>query len=96
MITREQLTYKLIGNTGYEIYLDGVKWIVQETYIPYPAKTISESAELHIAEIIEANKPQPPVVPVEDRVVALEKENSDLKQAVAELSILMSTPVTTA
>lgn len=53
------LTYK-VTETGYTIFSDGTPWIVQEkdVYIPFPAATMEESAELHIADIIRMNTSQ--------------------------------------
>ena len=45
------LTYTTTA-TGYTIYDNGTPWIVQDGYIPHPMPTMSESAEVHIDEII--------------------------------------------
>lgn len=45
------LTYEVKGK-GYTIFNNGVAWIVQDVYIPYPGKTVAESAENHIAFIL--------------------------------------------
>lgn len=65
------LTYKLEGN-GYVIMNNGVDWIVQDTYIPYPGKTVVESAENHIKQIIEDNKPKPVDTTMQQRIEAIE------------------------
>ncbi|MGX8711626.1 MAG: hypothetical protein ACQGTM_15445 [bacterium] len=45
------LTYTVSDN-GYTILRDGVPWVVQDGYIPYPGSTIEESAQNHIDQII--------------------------------------------
>jgi len=45
------LTYRIVGN-GYVIANNGIDWIVQEDYIPYPKDTIEASAQAHIDTII--------------------------------------------
>lgn len=50
-----ELTYKLIEN-GYIILKDGVKWITQMDFIPYPGATIEESAQNHVNEILKENE----------------------------------------
>jgi len=45
------LTYTVSDN-GYIILRDGVQWIVQDGYIPYPGNTMEESAQNHINQII--------------------------------------------
>ena len=44
------LTYEIIEN-GYVILNDGVKWIEQTGFIPYPGATMEESAQKHIAAL---------------------------------------------
>lgn len=61
------LTYKLIEN-GYEIYLNGQKWIGQggkySAYIPYQVNNedgtinLEESAKAHIQEILDGQTQQ--------------------------------------
>jgi len=46
------LTYTTT-KTGYSILNDGVIWIVQDGFIPYPADTMAESAEKHIEQILQ-------------------------------------------
>lgn len=45
------LTYVLEGE-GYVILNNGIPFIVQDRYIPYPAETIEESAKKHIECVI--------------------------------------------
>lgn len=53
------LTYQLTEK-GYIILKDGVAWITQEGFIPFPKETLALSAEAHIQDIIDsyANPPQ--------------------------------------
>lgn len=44
-----------VNETGYFLYLDGVKWIGQNKFIPYQKDTLEESAIAHIEAIIEEN-----------------------------------------
>lgn len=45
------LTYELTEN-GYKILNNGVVWIEQENYIPYPGETIEASAQNHIDQLL--------------------------------------------
>ena len=45
------LTYEVNGK-GYTILNNGVAWIAQDAYIPYPGATLEESAQNHINEIL--------------------------------------------
>jgi hypothetical protein len=59
------LTYE-VTERGYTILLDGKPWIVQDKdiYIPFPAATMEESAELHIQQILKDNtSPEPSTEP---------------------------------
>lgn len=44
------LTYEVKEN-GYTILNNGVAWIVQEGFIPYPGATMEEAAQNHINEL---------------------------------------------
>lgn len=47
------LTYEIINNgKGYMIKKNGVGWMVQNSYNPYPGATIEESAQNHINAIL--------------------------------------------
>lgn len=46
------LTYTTT-KTGYSILNDGVIWIMQDAFIPYPADTMAESAQKHIDQILQ-------------------------------------------
>lgn len=63
------LTYEVKEN-GYVIYNNGIAWIVQEDYIPYPASTLSESAQIHIAEVL-SNYNVVPSDPIQDQLDAI-------------------------
>lgn len=65
------LTYKLTG-TGYIIMKDGLDWIVQGDYIPFPAANLEESAKLHIKHIIEDNTPKAVDTTLQQRMEAVE------------------------
>lgn len=70
------LMYK-VDEKGYTIFDNGVAWIRQEDYIPYPGATMEESAQNHInkmledseKEVQEANKVQS----LEDRLTLTEE-----------------------
>lgn len=58
------LTYE-VTSIGYTIFNDGVPWYHQETYIPYPADTMEQSAQNHIDMILkEINMSKPIDEPV--------------------------------
>lgn len=76
------LTYELIGK-GYLIKNNGVPWIVQDSFIPYPGETIEESAQLHIDELL---KPDESVSDMD----SLQKQVTDQEQAIAELTMIVS------
>lgn len=44
------LTYE-VTETGYKILNNGIIWIVQDQYIPFPGATIEEAALNHIGQI---------------------------------------------
>lgn len=78
------LTYKVSGDS-YTIFSDGVAWIKQESYIPYPGKNIEESAQNHIDVIVtDMNRPMPPSP--EEQMAKLKVENQELKLALAEMA----------
>lgn len=74
------LTYEIINeSTGYMIKQNGVNWILQDVYIPYPGATIEDSAQNHINKIIEdSNRPQEP-----NEIDLLRAENEALKASQA-------------
>ena len=86
------LTYKAT-ETGYTILLDGKPWIVQDkdVYIPFPAATMEESAELHIADIIRMNTPpeNPPVTTegLQEQLADLAVE-TDYRLSLSELGLV--------
>lgn len=86
------LTYEIIENgNGYLILKDGTPWIKQTTndYIPHPADTMEESAEAHIAELIEmANAPAP--ISTEDEIASLKSQVQELQLAIAEIGGVIS------
>ena len=53
-----ELTYELRGN-GYVIKRNGIDYMIQDSYIPFPAATLEESAQLHIADLIASQNVQP-------------------------------------
>lgn len=66
------LTYEIRGN-GYVIKADGKDWIVQESYIPFPAATLEESAQLHIADLLDGQNVQPSI-PLEEQIQQLQSD----------------------
>lgn len=70
------LTYEIIEN-GYVILNDGVKWIEQIDFIPYPAETLEESAQKHIAEMMaeagNATQAEEEMQSLEDRLTLAEE-----------------------
>lgn len=78
------LTYELTEK-GYTILKDGKAWVVQENNnIPYPAATLAESAELHIAEIINTNTPID-TIPLEEELAQLKEKQALMQQAIDDL-----------
>lgn len=77
-----ELTYELIKN-GYIILKDGVKWIAQTDFIPYPGATIEESAQNHINALL-ANT---------ETSVNQSEEIEKLKEQIAELSALVMSAI---
>ena len=75
-----KLTYEVHGN-GYTIFNDGKAWITQDSYIPFPADTLEESAQLHIANLIENDNMQ--------HQPSQEEEISQLKQKTQELEFAL-------
>lgn len=80
-----KLSYEIIKNTddvavGYIILDDGEPWIEQSEYIPYPGKTIEESAELHINALYEARNEEPQPTEIE----LLNQELESTKQQLME------------
>lgn len=80
------LTYRIEGK-GYTIMLDGVDWIVQDTFIPYPGETTEESAENHIAQIIADNEPQEEPV---DEIAQLKQQLAETQDALIELAAIVA------
>lgn len=95
------LTYEVKGN-GYVIYNNGKPWIVQDSYIPYPADTLAESAELHIQEIIKANtlveqepgsdtptmeELQEKIADLQNQITGLQEQNKTLQDTIDMLVI---------
>lgn len=74
------LTYEIINeNTGYLIKQNGVNWILQDVYIPYPGATLEESAQNHIDQILlDFNRPKEPT-----EIELLRTENEALKASQA-------------
>ena len=70
------LTYEIIEN-GYVILNDGVKWIEQIDFMPYPAETLEESAQKHIealtAEASNEAKAEEEMQSLEDRLTLAEE-----------------------
>ncbi|MFC6334282.1 hypothetical protein ACFP56_16765 [Paenibacillus septentrionalis] len=78
------LSFELITNDGqaegYIILNNGTPWIVQDVYIPYPAETMAESAQLHIDAIIADHNAEPQPTEIE----LLRQELTDAKQQLAD------------
>ncbi|WP_137744829.1 hypothetical protein [Robertmurraya siralis] len=83
------LTYE-VTERGYTIFRDGVPWIKQDSYIPYPAETLAESAQLHIDSIL-ASQNLEPAPSLEDEVKQLKQENQLLQQSLLELTSYAAT-----
>lgn len=79
-----ELTYKLL-ETGYTIFNDGVPWIVQDSYIPFPADTFEESAQLHIANLLE-NRDIQPQPSQEEEISQLKQKTQEIEFALVEMS----------
>lgn len=81
------LTYELTEN-GYVILNDGVKWIEQSGFIPYPAATLEESAQKHIAVMLKdaeaANSQGADIEKLKEQLATQE-------QAITELSVFVAT-----
>ena len=81
------LTYEIIEN-GYVILNDGVKWIEQSGFIPYPAETLEESAQKHIAEMLK-DEEQSETQPAD--IAELKAQLATQEQAITELSMFVAT-----
>lgn len=80
------LTYKVSGK-GYIIYLDGVAWVDQTSYNPYPRNTLEESAQAHIDEILkESQQPSENLTDIEK----LKKDNLEINQSLSELTMFVA------
>lgn len=81
------LTYRILEDgKSYIIMNDGVDWIVQIDYIPFPATSIEESAKLHIESILKSKEQsQSQIITIEN----LQKQVDSLNQAIAELTMLL-------
>lgn len=77
------LTFEVTEN-GYKILDGGRVWIVQDGFIPFPATTLAESAELHIAELIKANTPIN-TTPVEEELEKLKEKQALMQKALDDL-----------
>lgn len=72
------LTYEATEQ-GYTIFNNGIAWIVQSEYIPYPADTMEQAAQNHIDAILEDRQTQ------QDELMEIEQLKSkqvELEQAV--------------
>lgn len=80
------LTYEIINDgKGYMIKNDGVNWIMQDSYIPYPGATVEESAQNHIDQILlDFNRPKEPT-----EIELLKAENEALKASQLEQDTLI-------
>lgn len=79
-----KLTYEIINNgKGYMIKNNGVNWIKQETFIPYPGETVEQAAQNHINAILEEQQHQ------ENKVTEIEQlkvQNDELTLATLDLA----------
>lgn len=70
------LTYEVKEN-GYTILNNGVAWIVQEDFIPYPGATMEEAAQNHIntltADTTKAEEEENKLQTLEDRLTLTEE-----------------------
>lgn len=82
------LTYRIIENgKGYMIMKDGIDWIIQTDYIPFPSNNIEESAKLHIEDILKSNEQtQAQIITIEELQNQINLQN----QAIAELTMLLA------
>ena len=76
------LSYRLIGQ-GYVIMNNGVDWIIQDVYIPYPKGTVEESAQAHIDAIIADNEA---TEQEQTTIEQLQQQIADLQDALIELA----------
>ena len=78
------LTYEVTEN-GYKILNNGVVWIVQDGYIPYPKPTMEESAQAHIDEIIQSRKENVPTTDLQAIQDTLQQMQTQTAQTLEEL-----------
>ena len=88
------LTYEIINDgTGYMIKNDGVNWIMQDSYIPFPGAIIEESAQNHIDDIVRMQElqeqEQREQQTLAEQVKQLEEENEALRASQAEQDALI-------
>lgn len=80
------LTYE-VNDNGYTIFNNGVAWIAQDVFIPYPKETLAQSAQAHIDAIIAENEANEQAATDFEQ---LKRENKEIKLALAELKELQS------
>lgn len=83
----KELSYEILED-GYLIYLDGQKWIKQDSYLPYKKETLEESCIAHIEAIVvkeqeEINKN----IDLENQLAALQAQLDVLSEAVDFLAM---------
>ena len=91
---RVELTYELRGN-GYAIKRNGIDWIIQESYFPYPATTVEESAQLHIQDIQDSegnatSTENELLLAVAELGAIVEQDKMETQLAIAELAAIVT------
>lgn len=84
------LTYETTDN-GYKIFNNGVLWIVQDGYIPFPADTMAQSAELHIQDIL---REQTVTNTLEDKISELNQNQLTIMEALTDIYAALPTTTT--
>ena len=79
------LTYEIIEN-GYVILNDGVKWIEQTGFIPYPGATMEESAQNHIVQLLKDAETTANEISETEKI---KSQLAEQEQAIAELSMFV-------
>lgn len=82
------LTYKVhVDGKGYTIFDNGVAWMVQNVYIPFPAATMEESARMNIADLLGNQNVEPQPSPIEE-LEKLKQKTQELETGLVEMTTL--------
>ena len=82
----QEVSYE-VTDDGYDIYFGGILWIHQyDPYIPYPDLGYEGSCLKHIEELVTVSeKQQVEDISTEERLSALEEENSVLSSTIDDI-----------